>query len=187
MANSTPDEKLIAAIRVEAMHELDTAAQIIRHCLDQLDDEQIWWRADETMNSIGNLILHVCGNVGQWIVVGFSGAPDDRRRQEEFDRRDPLASDILWQRVTSTLAAARAALATATTADMLGDRTIQGFAVNGLRAVFHSVSHFRGHTQEIVHLTRQQLGAQYRFDFVAKTAAEGAPAEGAPAEGAPES
>ncbi len=175
MSEDSASEELLAAIRVEAIHELTSAVTIVEHCLAQLTEAQVWWRPTESMNSVGNLILHICGNVGQWIVCGLGDEPDHRQRQTEFDERGPLSHAELRQRLTTTLAAARATLAHTTADDLLSERTIQGFGVNGLRAVFHSVSHFRGHVQEIVHLTRQQLGAGYQFDFVPQSSGEGTP------------
>jgi len=177
MPEDAANEKLIEAIRVEAVHELASAARIVHHCLDQLDEAQTWWRPVESMNSVGNLVLHICGNVRQWIVSGVGGEPDHRRRQAEFDQREPLAQDVLRDLVNSTLEAARATLAEATVDDLLSQRVVQGFEVNGLRAVFHSMSHFRGHVQEIVHLTRAQLGDDYRFDFVPRGAGNSNSAE----------
>ncbi len=59
----------------------------IERCLERLTDEQIWWRPNPESNSIGNLILHLCGNARQWIVSGLGGATDERHRQAEFDER----------------------------------------------------------------------------------------------------
>ena len=56
-------------------------------CLDMLTDEDVWWRMNEASNSIGNLVLHLCGNARQWIVAGVGGASDIRKRQTEFDQR----------------------------------------------------------------------------------------------------
>jgi len=64
----------------ESQRTLDEAAGKIEHCVRQLTDDDIWWRPSEQMNSIGNIILHRCGNVGQWIVAGLGGAPDVRDR-----------------------------------------------------------------------------------------------------------
>src|SRR6266404_4257129 len=59
----------------------------IERCLEQLTDQQVWWRANESSNSIGNLILHISGNARQWIACGLGGEPDDRKRDAEFAER----------------------------------------------------------------------------------------------------
>ncbi|HEX5965608.1 MAG TPA: DUF1572 family protein, partial [Pyrinomonadaceae bacterium] len=76
----------------------------IERCLEQLNDEQIWWRANEESNSIGNLVLHLCGNARQWIVCGLGSAPDNRTRDAEFAQRDAIARAELLQLLRSTLA-----------------------------------------------------------------------------------
>ena len=60
----TADE-LAAVVGTAAAHELESALSRIKHCLGQLNDEQVWWRSQPNLNSIGNLILHLCGN-GSW-------------------------------------------------------------------------------------------------------------------------
>ena len=97
----TADE-LAAAVGSEAGNELTSALAKIKHCLGQLTDEQVWWRSRPSLNSIGNLTLHLCGNVRQWLVAGLSGAADSRDRPAEFTERDPIprrscsASWRLW-------------------------------------------------------------------------------------------
>lgn len=167
-------DELTRTFAREAGDELDAAVRTIHHCLDQLTVEQVWWRPAEETNSIGNLILHLCGNLRQWIVSGIGGSPDDRIRPAEFSERGPIPSDELMRRLRETVVAARTALEEATKENLLRVRRIQSFETTGVGAVIHSVSHFRGHTQEIVHLTRGQLGDEYRFSFVPKTPEQGA-------------
>src|SRR5262249_24000600 len=147
----------------EAAIELTEAHDKIKHCLGQLNDSQVWWRPQPTMNCIGNMILHLCGNVRQWVVAGLGGAADDRNRPAEFAERGPIPKSELSKRLESVVGEAKEVLDRLTALEMLEGRRIQGFDVTGLGAIFSSVPHFRGHTQEIVHLTRLQLGDAYRF------------------------
>ena len=150
------------------------AADRIKHCLDQLTDEQVWRRSSESINSIGNLILHLSGNARQWIVAGIGGAPDVRQRPKEFSERGPIAKAELLRRLDEVVAEARAVLGKASAQDLLRKRSIQGFNVTGVEAIFDSVPHFKGHTQEIVHMTRCLLGDAYRFAWTPSTPQEGA-------------
>ena len=168
-------DDLAAAVGAEAGRELTSALKRIRHCLDQLSDEQIWWRAAPGMNSIGNLILHLCGNVRQWLVAGLGGAADSRDRPAEFSELGPIPKDELLRKLEGVVDEARAVLARQTARQLLEARRIQGFDVTGLAAIFDSVPHFRGHTQEIVSLTRLQLGDAYRFAWAPTTPEQGAP------------
>ena len=172
---SVHERDVVAAFRNAACGELEAAVMKIRHCLAQLDDAQLWWQPAEDMNAIGNLLLHLCGNVRQWIVAGVGGAPDTRRRWEEFEQREPIAKAELTDRLNSTVADAVKVLQSLSADGLCGRHRIQGFDVTGAEAIFDSIAHFRGHTQEIVHITRQQLGNAYRFDFVPQTPEQGRP------------
>jgi hypothetical protein len=164
----TTDE-LAAAVGREAAKELASALAKIKHCLGQLTDEQVWWRSQPSLNSIGNLILHLCGNVRQWIVAGLGGAADVRDRPAEFSERGPMPKEELLRKLEAVVDEARVVLGRQTACQLLEVRRIQGFHVTGLAAVFDSVPHFRGHTQEIVHMTRLQLGDAYQFAWTPAT------------------
>src|SRR4051812_35918369 len=86
----------------------------IRHCLDVLPENAIWRRDDDASNSIGNLLLHLSGNIRQWIVSGVGGAPDTRARSSEFDAREGDGGDegiALMERLLATVRDADAVLA----------------------------------------------------------------------------
>jgi hypothetical protein len=170
----TTDE-LAAAIGIAAAHELASALDRIKHCLGQLDDEQVWWRSRSSLNSIGNLILHLCGNVRQWIVSGVGGASDIRNRPAEFAECGPIPKDELMGKLEVIVAEAKRALCGISARQLLEIRRIQGSDMTGLAAIFDSVPHFRGHTQEIVQMTRLQLGDAYKFAWIPTTSEQGAP------------
>jgi uncharacterized damage-inducible protein DinB len=145
----------------------------IERCLEQLNDEQIWWRANEQSNSIGNLLLHLCGNARQWIVCGVGSAPDTRIRDAEFARRDPLERAELLALLRSTLGDVETVLRNLDPATLLEKRTIQGSEVDILEAVFHVTEHFSMHTGQIILLAKLLTATDLRFyDFEA-----GAPVE----------
>jgi hypothetical protein len=171
----TADE-LAAALTREAGNELSSALARIKHCLGQLSEEQLWWRPHPALNSIGNLVLHLCGNVRQWIVAGLGGAADQRDRPAEFAERGPIPKEELVRRLEIVVEEAKGVLARQSARQLLEVRRIQGSEITGLAAIFDSVPHFRGHAQEIVHMTRVQLGDAYRLQWQPLTPEQGAPA-----------
>jgi hypothetical protein len=165
---------LARAYLAESRRRLASCHERIAHCLGQLDDAQVWWRAQPGLNSIGNLVLHLCGNLRQWLVFGVGGAADVRNRPAEFAEQGPIARDELLRLLTEVVRAAGEALARVEGGRLLEARRIQGFEETVLSAIFDSLAHLAGHTQEIVFMTRLQLGDAYRFAWVPATPEQGA-------------
>jgi hypothetical protein len=168
------NDQLTATILQCAQDVLDQCMVKIDHCLGQLSDGQVWWRPHEDMNSIGNLLLHLTGNVRQWVVAGLGDVEDVRNRPAEFSERGPISRTELLERLKQTVADAKSVLARRTAAEMLAPRRIQGSDVSGWQAMFDCVPHFKGHTQEIICLTRLQLGDAYKFHWQPQTPEQGA-------------
>jgi uncharacterized damage-inducible protein DinB len=126
----------------------------IRRCAARLSDDEIWHRSNPHTNAIGNLILHLTGNVQQWIVAGLGGIPADRDRPAEFAARGPVPASEIVERLGSVVADAIAIIEELDADALLRRRVIQGYTVSGLTAVFHVVEHFSGHTGQIVHITK---------------------------------
>ena len=138
-----------------------------------MTDKQIWWRPNEESNSIGNLVLHLCGNARQWIVCGVGGAPRTRDRDAEFAQRNVIERDELVRLLRTTLADVESTLRDLLSRDpqlLLERRTIQGSDVDVLEAIFHVTEHFSMHTGQIIMLTKMLTAADLRFyDFEAGT------------------
>jgi hypothetical protein len=153
-----------------ARQELTEGLAKIDHCLSQLTDEQAWWRPRPEMNSIANLMLHLAGNLRQWIVSGVGGAADVRNRPGEFADRSGASKSEVFAKLQGVVRECDSVLARLGADDLVAPRRIQGYDVTVTRAILHVIPHFRGHVQEIIHMTRAQLGERYRFDFVPQTA-----------------
>jgi len=135
----------------------------IERCLELLSDEQIWWRANPQSNSIGNLLLHLSGNVRQWIVCGVGGANDARDRDAEFAQREVIPREELLARLKQTLSEADSALASFQSDRLLEPMQIQGCEVTALEAILHVVEHFSMHAGQIVLLTKQLTARDMQF------------------------
>lgn len=135
----------------------------IERCLRTLSEEQIWWRPNDASNSAGNLVLHLAGNVRQWIVSGLGGAPDARRREQEFAERGPVARVQLLLTLRGAVADACKVLLRLPAEHLARSYRIQKLRVRGLNAVLHVVEHFAFHTGQIIFLTKQQAGRDLAF------------------------
>ncbi len=135
----------------------------IERCLERLTDEQIWWRPNEESNSIGNLVLHLCGNARQWIVSGVGGEADNRHRDAEFAQRAIVPRDHLLNLLRSTLGDVARVLRSLDPTTLLERRTIQDSDVDVLEAIFHVTEHFSMHTGQIIMLTKMLTSTDLRF------------------------
>lgn len=136
-------------------HQLRERLRRIELCIGKLRDGQLWARNHEKENAVGNLILHLAGNIRQWIVSGVGGETDARDRDSEFSRREPLDRGELILRLRQAIDEADRVLASVTTAQLARKRKIQVYEVTGLHAVYHAVEHFAEHTGQIIWATKR--------------------------------
>jgi uncharacterized damage-inducible protein DinB len=138
----------------------------IEGCLERLSDADVWWRANNESNSIGNLLLHLAGNARQWIVSGVGRGTDGRVRQLEFDERSLIPRKELLAHLKRTLDEVDGVLASLDPSSVLERRLIQGNDVTVLHAIFHVVEHFSMHTGQIIFITKMLKTEDLKFyDF----------------------
>lgn len=125
--------------------------------------ELVWWRPNEASNSIGNLILHLNGNVWQWLIASFNRLKDERDRPAEFSATGDLSAADLLSRLGQTMEEASKVLARLTSEELLATWHIQGYTVTGLAAVYQVVEHFGLHYGQIVYITKMQEGRDLGF------------------------
>lgn len=128
-------------------------AQIARS-VELLNADETWHRTNQHTNSIGNLLLHLTGNVRQWLLGGLGGQPVTRNRPAEFAERGPLPGAPLVAALQETVARACEILTHLDAAALAARHNIQGYEVTGQVAVCHVLEHFAFHTGQIVHMTK---------------------------------
>lgn len=135
----------------------------IRRSVEALPAEMLWWRPNEQSNSVGNLLLHLAGNVRQWIVGGVGGEPDVRDRAGEFSASEGMSAQELLAQLDQTLDEADAVL-TRLRPEELGARCrIQGRDVTVLEALYQVVQHFALHLGQIILVAKAQVPGAVRF------------------------
>lgn len=128
---------------------IDESLPRIRKCLGELTEDEIWDRPNENVVSIGNLVLHLCGNVRQWIVTGLGGAEDHRDRDSEFADRGPISRHDLITRLENTLREALDVIEHTDPATLAQPRRVQGYDETGVSILVHVIEHFSYHTGQI--------------------------------------
>lgn len=135
----------------------------LRQCVEPLTADQVWWRPNDSSNSIGNLILHLNGNVRQWLVDSFNRTEDHRNRPAEFAERELIAPRILLDKLSATMNEAAAVLDRLTPEELAASYEIQGYHVHGLDAVYQVVEHFGLHYGQIVYIAKTFKGGDLGF------------------------
>jgi uncharacterized damage-inducible protein DinB len=158
----------IRALLGQVDRDLALYLEKIRRCVALLSDEQVWWRPNRRSNSVGNLVLHLCGNLSQWLLAGVGSRPYERKRSLEFSAERAATAAELIERLAAVVASCREVLAGSSEAELAAARTIQGRATDGLGAVLHAWEHMSYHTGQIVLLTKQQVGDDVEIEFYAQ-------------------
>ena len=135
----------------------------LRACVESLTEEQVWWRPNDASNSVGNLVLHLNGNVRQWLVASFNRVEDVRDRPAEFAQGQVITVTALMRKLDATMQEASAVLSRLTEADLSGTFRIQGYTVTGLHAVYQVVEHFGMHHGQILYITKLVRGEGLGF------------------------
>jgi len=162
MGSSAPD--LGSCLLERSRYYLATEYRTKLRCaVEALPPDALWWRPNELSNSVGNLLLHLVGNIRQWIVSGVGGAPGSRNRAEEFATREgPPALELLAE-IERALTEADQVMSALTAANLLERRVIQGRDVAVFEAVLHVVEHFSLHLGQIILLAKLHAPGAVQF------------------------
>jgi hypothetical protein len=126
----------------------------LRACVESLSDEQVWWRPNPSSNSIGNLMLHLNGNVTQWLISSFNGTEDERDRPTEFSRTEGIGRDTLLAMLSATMERASDVLGRVGEAELRAQFAIQGYHNTGLEVIYQVVEHFGLHYGQIAYIAK---------------------------------
>jgi uncharacterized damage-inducible protein DinB len=135
----------------------------IQDCVGRLSSEQVWTRGHENENSVGNLVLHLCGNVGQWIGSGVGGKQDTRLRDTEFAARGDIQPAELTDRLNKAVSEAAGIIRNLPQERLLEKTIIQKYDVTLMEAIYHVVEHFSQHTGQIIFATKLLTGEDLGF------------------------
>jgi len=141
-----------------SVRKLELLASRIDDCLSRLDDNQVWLRDSENMNAVGNLVLHVCGNVRQWALSAIGGAQDIRQRDAEFGARDGVSRDDLRRMLGDTIGQATKVIRGVTEQRLTERVTVQKYTLSVLEAIYTILEHFGQHTGQIIFATKLLTG-----------------------------
>lgn len=126
----------------------------IKQCLEHLTEGQIWHQPNQNSNSVGNIILHLCGNVRQWILTGLAGQEDNRERDREFELTSRVSAEKLVEKLDKLMKEVSDYLDEMPVEILLEKRNVQGFEETGLSILIHVVEHFSYHVGQITYYVK---------------------------------
>ena len=146
-----------------SIRKLEQLKGRIAECVAKLDQDQFWARTGDHENAIGNLLLHLSGNMRQWIISGIGGLPDTRVRDREFAARGHMEPAELMQKLDNTVGEAVAILRALTPDRLLDTYQPQQYRVTIMEGIYHVVEHFAQHTGQIIFATKLLTGEDLGF------------------------
>lgn len=145
---------MIKELKDAAQYFLDWNLERIEGCLEVLTEEQVWLRPNENSNSVGNQILHLTGNIRQWVIAGLDGAEDVRSRDAEFATRGGIPKAELLERLAATIREAKAVIRARSEEELLRKRPVQAYVHDGVFIILHVTEHLSYHTGQIIFWTK---------------------------------
>ncbi|HQV01667.1 MAG: DUF1572 family protein [Bacteroidia bacterium] len=149
----------------ESMHHLNTYMQRIETACAALSEAEIWWRPHQRALSIGTTLLHLNGNITQWVISGLYGQPDNRNRAAEFDNSLQPEKLFLLEQLKQTIGKANTVIINLNEAKLMSAYSIQGFETTGLQATYHVVEHLSWHCAQITYISKLLQGESFNFSF----------------------
>lgn len=153
-------EVIIREFKDQIYYRIDQSTKMIRLSLNQIEDKQIWTRPNNSSNSIGNLILHLCGNITQYAIASLGNQEDNRQRDEEFAALSGLSKEGLLNKLTKVVEEAKKVIEACDEHELMRKRQVQGFEFTGMGNIIHVTEHYSYHTGQIAFWVKQLVDKQ---------------------------
>jgi len=157
-------EEVAKEFKEQIIFRLNESTRMVALSFDQLSEEDIWKRPNENSNSIGNLILHLCGNITQYAISSLASKEDKRKRDVEFETKGGYTKKQLFDKLDATLKEAIEIIAVISQDELLRKREVQGFTFSGIGIMIHVTEHYSYHTGQIAFWIKQ-LKDKQRLGF----------------------
>lgn len=151
----TNEDKLAEELVKNALHRMDESTRMILKSLNDISEEEFWKKPNESLNSIGNLILHLCGNITQYIISSLGEIEDLRNRDIEFSVVNTADKKEVLNQLVHTVDTAKRVIFDTSVSQFLKVRSVQGFTFSGVGVIIHAVEHYSYHTGQIAFWVKQ--------------------------------
>ncbi len=138
----------------QSLYRIDENTKRLTSCLDELEETEIWKRPNESSNSVGNLILHLCGNIRQYAISSLGRIEDIRERDKEFSAHGGYSKSELVRKLLATVEEAKKTIENISVSELLRKRKVQGYFYSGIGIIIHVTEHYSYHTGQIIFWTK---------------------------------
>lgn len=138
----------------QSIFRMEENNERIKKCLAMLSEEEVWQKPNPSSNSVGNLVLHLCGNIRQWVISSLGNIEDTRQRDLEFSATGGFTKAELLEKILNTVAEANETIKNLSEAELLKKKEVQGFDYSGIGIIIHVVEHYSYHTAQIAFWTK---------------------------------
>lgn len=149
------EEKLVQELLDNALYRMDESTRMIRKSLSEISEEELWLKPNESLNSIGHLMQHLCGNITQYIISSLGETEDIRNRDLEFSSTNSASKLEVLTKLESTVDNAKRVIFDSNSDKLLKVRQVQGFSFSGVGVIIHAVEHYSYHTGQIAFWVKQ--------------------------------
>lgn len=143
------EARLVDELVKNALYRMDENTRMIKISLADISEEELWQPPNTSLNSIANLLLHVYGNMTQYIISSLGGYEDIRQRDAEFSKRGGHTKAELFIKLEHTVDTAKRVIFDASPEQLVRIRSVQGFSFSGVGTIMHAVEHYSYHTGQI--------------------------------------
>lgn len=143
------NNKFLNDFKQNLCYRIDESTRMVEKSLQEISFDELWRKPNNNLNSIGNLLLHLCGNMTQYAIASLGNLPDTRNRDEEFLTEGEFSKQELLLKLKNTVEKVKETLLTTTYEEFLRERNVQGFTLSGIGIIIHVVEHYSYHTGQI--------------------------------------
>ncbi len=149
------EDRLKEELVKNALYRLDESTRMIQKSLEDISEEELWQKPNASLNSIANLILHLCGNITQYVISSLGETEDVRNRDLEFSMSEGVTKSELLNKLKETVGIAKRVIFDTSQEQLLKVRSVQGFSFSGIGIIIHAVEHYSYHTGQIAFWVKQ--------------------------------
>ncbi|MGB3589009.1 MAG: DinB family protein [Tunicatimonas sp.] len=161
--NTLPQTITQALLNEVRRRIIEESVPRVKKCLYLLNEDQLWYRPNEQTTSVGNLVLHLMGNLRQWVLSGIDGQPDHRQRSQEFTETGPVPTKKLVRDLDNLMIEVDQVLTQIAPEVLTEKRNVQGFEESVLAILIHVTEHFSYHTGQITYYTKSTLNVDTQY------------------------